>query len=61
MDRLDHSKTYQTLIEETAAKMLAIDVRLDIMQETSQETAVEPKDLKDHDLQTKCKALQAKI
>uniref|UniRef100_A0A915JKM7 Uncharacterized protein n=1 Tax=Romanomermis culicivorax TaxID=13658 RepID=A0A915JKM7_ROMCU len=47
----------QTLIDETAAKILGIDVRLDKMQETSQEIAIQPKDAKAHDLQAKHKAL----
>uniref|UniRef100_A0A915JR65 Uncharacterized protein n=1 Tax=Romanomermis culicivorax TaxID=13658 RepID=A0A915JR65_ROMCU len=51
----------QTQIDEAATKMWGIDVRLDKMQETSQEIPVQPKDAKAHDLQAKREALQAKI
>uniref|UniRef100_A0A915L6S9 Uncharacterized protein n=1 Tax=Romanomermis culicivorax TaxID=13658 RepID=A0A915L6S9_ROMCU len=51
----------QTLIDETAAKMWGIDVRLDKMHETAQEIAVQPKDAKARDVQAKCEAPQAKI
>uniref|UniRef100_A0A915KSH4 Uncharacterized protein n=1 Tax=Romanomermis culicivorax TaxID=13658 RepID=A0A915KSH4_ROMCU len=48
----------QTLIGETTTKMSGIDVRLDKMQETSQEIAVQSKDPKADDLQAKCEALR---
>uniref|UniRef100_A0A915K3Q4 Uncharacterized protein n=1 Tax=Romanomermis culicivorax TaxID=13658 RepID=A0A915K3Q4_ROMCU len=48
----------QTLMDEAATKMSEIDVRLDKMQETSQEIAVWSKDPKADDLQAKWEALQ---
>uniref|UniRef100_A0A915L1A8 Uncharacterized protein n=1 Tax=Romanomermis culicivorax TaxID=13658 RepID=A0A915L1A8_ROMCU len=44
-EEIDEAKV-QTLVEESAVKMLGIDVRLDKMQETSQEIAVQSKDPK---------------
>uniref|UniRef100_A0A915HUD3 Uncharacterized protein n=1 Tax=Romanomermis culicivorax TaxID=13658 RepID=A0A915HUD3_ROMCU len=46
-------KKIQTQIDEAATKMWGIDVRLDKMQETSQEIPIQPKDTKAHDLQAK--------
>uniref|UniRef100_A0A915KIM3 Uncharacterized protein n=1 Tax=Romanomermis culicivorax TaxID=13658 RepID=A0A915KIM3_ROMCU len=51
----------QTLIDDAATKMSGIDVRLDKMQETWQEIAVQPKDAMAHGLQARREALQAKI
>uniref|UniRef100_A0A915KUJ0 Uncharacterized protein n=1 Tax=Romanomermis culicivorax TaxID=13658 RepID=A0A915KUJ0_ROMCU len=57
---IDEEKV-QTLIDEAATKMWGMDVRLDKMQEMSQEIAVWSKDPAGDDLQAKHKALQAKI
>uniref|UniRef100_A0A915JDQ6 DNA2/NAM7 helicase helicase domain-containing protein n=1 Tax=Romanomermis culicivorax TaxID=13658 RepID=A0A915JDQ6_ROMCU len=46
----------QTQMDEAAAKMSGIDVRLDKMQEASQEILVQSKDPKAHYLQGKCQA-----
>uniref|UniRef100_A0A915J3J2 Uncharacterized protein n=1 Tax=Romanomermis culicivorax TaxID=13658 RepID=A0A915J3J2_ROMCU len=51
----------QTLIDKTTAKMPSIDGRLDKMQVTSEEIAVQSKDPIADDLQARQEALQAKI